>query len=495
MHTKNKLQLKHTGKHIKIKTDVNYVWFDNAIQTQAESGFNRDFNRENRTRNLYLNNAIEYEFSSKIGAVAKTSYKSEDYRIQSFFETDDSDIAAFIGRSIDESVYELNQINDHKETQFVQDIRLNLKSSWGNHFFGYRWRYNQLENSKNTNFSNQFDFEFNNPNQSLDYRLHNGIYSYQNAFGELSVNTDLTLSEMEFPFGETREKDYFFQYSLALNYDFSETASLDFMGSKSLGNFPLEKIIGGSYFQNFQTIFLPSQFLEPFFNTTYTLSYFKNFRSRNFEIDAAVLHGISENLNNQTFSNKLILQTADQLQSSYTAYSVKFKKTLGQTKLILEPEMLNNSFQYLVAGNLQTNKSHRYLLGFKVDTGIFEFLDTNLLSKYSHFEFENVTDDFQDTFNFLTNSITLKSKLMSDQLLMALGFKSVYFLQSKDQFNHLDFVLRKKTQTNWSFFLSISNLLNAKKFQTRDFNQAVFTSTENSVFERYLNLGIAYKFK
>ncbi|MFN2261116.1 MAG: hypothetical protein ABR595_03515 [Psychroflexus sp.] len=55
--------------------------------------------------------------------------------------------------------------------------------------------------------------------------------------------------------------------------------------------------------------------------------------------------------------------------------------------------------------------------------------------------------------------------------------------------------MRKKTKTNWSFFLSISNLLNANSFETRDFNQAVFTSTENAVFERYFNIGVEYKFK
>ena len=495
LQTKNKIQLKHTSENLKIKSDVNYVWFDNSIQNQALSDFDRNFNRTNKTNSFYINNSIEYKFSNKLGAIAKTSFKTEDYRIQTLFETDDEDIASFIGRSIDDEIFSLNQINDNTEKQFVQTLKFNLKTSWGNHIFGYRFRNNSLENIKTSDIQDQLDFEFNNTKQTLRYKLHNGIYSYQNSFDKLSINTELTLSEIEFPFGFNKKKDYFFQYNVSLNYDSSDTSHLDFMLSETLGNFPLDKLMGGSLFLDFQTVFQPSQFLEPFFNTTYTLSYFKNFRKRNLEISFAVLRGSSENLNNQIFTNKLILQQANQLESSYNAFSSKFKKKLIKTEFILEPEVLNNNFQFTFNNELQESKSRRYLLGLKINTPLFKFVDINILSKFSHFEFKNTSTDFKNNFTFFTNRVTLKSKLFDEKLLFAILYKNVYFTETENQFNHLDLAVRKKIDTNWSFFLSLSNLFNADVFETRDFNQSIFTSSENNIFERYFNIGVEYKFK
>lgn len=495
LQTKNKIQLKHTSKNLKIKSDVNYVLFDNSIQNQALSDFDRDFKRTNKTNSFYINNSIEYKFSNKVGAVAKTSFKTEDYRIQTLFETDDEDIASFIGRSIDDEIFSLNQINDNTEKQFVQTLKFNLKTSWGNHFFGYRFRNNSLENTKASNIQDQLDFEFNNAKQKLRFQSHNGIYSYQNSFGKLSVNSEFTFSEIEFPFDVNRKKNNFFQYNVSLNYNFSDTSNLDFMLSKSLGDYPLGKVVSGNRFKDFQTVFEPNRSLNPYFNTTYTLSYFKNFRERNIEIDAAILSGTSENLNNQIFSNKLILQQADQLKSSYIAFSSKFKKKLSETEFILEPEVLSNKYQFMINDKLQKSKSRRYLLGLKVNTPIFKFLDTNILSKYSRFEFRNTSTDFKNNFIFLTNRVALKSKLFKENLLLAILYKNVYFIDTEDQFNHFDLAVRKKTDTNWSFFFSLSNLFNASVFETRDFNQAIFTSTRNNIFERYFNIGLEYKFK
>ncbi|MGO2102289.1 MAG: carboxypeptidase-like regulatory domain-containing protein [Psychroflexus halocasei] len=495
LHSKNKIQLKHTNKNLKIKSDLNYVWFDNNIQNQALTYFDRHFNKANKTNSFYLNNSIEYRLSDKLGTISKTSYKLEKYNIETLFETDDQEIASYIGQSINDEVFSLNQFNNNTEKQFVQSLKLNLKTSWGNHSLGYRFRHNSLENIKTTNLQDQIDFEFNSKTQRLPYQLHNGIYNYQNSLDKLSVNTELKLSKVEFPFGENKKKDYFFQYNLSLNYDLSETSNLSFMLSEELGDFPLNQATDGFFFIDYQTVFQPNNFLEPYFNTTYTLSYFKNFRKRKIEIIAAVLNGLSENLNNQIFSNKLILQQANQLKSSYFAFSSKFKKNLDKVEFIVEPEVLNNNSQFIFNNELQESESKRYLLGLKINTPLFEFIDINILSKFSHFEFRNKSTDFKNNFTFFTNKIALKSQLLNKKLLLAVLYKNVYFKDTDNQFNHLDLAIRKKTDTNWSFFFSLSNLLNADIFETRSFDQALFTSSNNNIFKRYFNMGIQYKFK
>lgn len=494
LQSKNKIQLKHTTQKLKIKTDLNYLWLDNQINNQAISDFDRKFNRNNKTNNFYLNNSIEYKFTNKIGSIIKTSYKTENYTIATLFNTNDNDIASFIGQSINQEIFSLNQVNENHEKQFIQVLKLNYKSNWGNHFLAYQLQRRSLENKMTTQIDDD-NFDFNSLEQSLGYNVHNGIYTYQNSFGNLSLSTDLTLSQARFPYGNSNQNDVFFQYNSNLNYDFSRDSNISLMVSEELGSFPLNKIIGGFYFSDFQTVFEPTQFLEPFFNTTYTLSFYKNIKKRKLEINAAVLKGISENLNNQIFSNKLILQQANQLQSKYTAFSATIKKKYYKTKFILEPEMLNNSFQFIVNEQLQENESQRYLLGLKINTPIFKNLDANILSKYSRFEFQNTSTDFTNNFTFLTNRIALKSKFINEQLLIALLYKNTYFTETKDHFNHLDLMLRKKTKTNWSFFVSISNLFNATIFETRDFNQSVFAINRNMIFERYVNLGVEYKFK
>lgn len=492
--SKNKLQLKHTTDNLKIKTDLNYVWFDNQINNFALSDIKRSFDRTNKTNNFYFNNSIEYKFTKKLGAIMKTSYKTDNYDVATLFETDDNDIASFIGQSINDEVFFFNQQNKNEEKQFVQVLKFNYKTNWGNHFLGYRFQNNSLETTMKTDIEDD-NFDFNSPRQNLRYRLHNGIYTYQNSFDKLSVFTSLMISQIRFPYGANDKKDYFFQYNTKLNYDFNQNSNLNLMASETLGNFPLNKIIGGSFFSDFQTVFQPNQLLEPFINKTYTLSFFKNVKKHNLQIDAAILNGISDNLNNQLFSSKLILEQANQLRSKYTAFSSTFKKKYNRTEIILEPEILNNSFQFIFNDELQKNKSQRYLLGLKINTPIFKYLDTNILLKYSQFEFTNTTTDFKNNFTFLTNRIALKSKFLDEKLLIAILYKNVFFTQSNTHYNHLDFALRKKTKNNWSFFISLSNILNANVFETRDFNQSVFTISRNKIFERYINLGVEYKFK
>lgn len=492
--SKNKIQLKHTSDKIKLKTDLNYIWFENNLDNLNRSQNQNDFQNKHNSNSMFFNNSLEYVFSKKTGLISNISFSDENYVLNNNLQTDNLNVANFLGSSILQSLFSFNQINSNTERNFVSELKINQKSNFGNHFFGYKYMSNSLQNEKKSSNSTDLNFDFLNPRQKLSYNTNSLLYNYQNSIGLFILNANMELSKIEIP--DVITKPSYFQYNVNIIFSPNESSNFTLIASNNVGKFPLEKTLNGLYLSNFQTIFEPSLGLTPTNNEIYSIAYFKIFKEFKVEITSAILHGKARNLDNQSFLNDIILQQANQLDNSYTAFSTTFVKNFKKLpfKITFEPEILNNKSNFIFENIIRENFSERYLLGLKIDSKLKGNFDFNYFSKYSHFIFKNDLSDFKNNLEFISNSITLKSNFFNKSLIVMSTYRNVYFFSNKDNFSNLDFSVSKRTN-KINFSLMLSNLFNANQFITKDFNQVIFTENENAVFSRFINFGIEYKFK
>lgn len=490
--SKNKIQLKHTSDKIKLKTDLNFTWFENKLVNVNKDQNSNDFVSKHNSSNIYFNNSFEYVLTKKTGLVSNTSFSNENYKLDNNLQTTNPNIANYLGSSIAQSLFTFNQLSANKEQNFITELKINQKTNWGSHFIGYKYFSNSLQNEKKSINSTATNFDFLNPKQKLFYDTNSLIYNYQNSIGLFVFNTNLELSQVHIP--NIKTKSNYFQYNTNVVFSPNESTNLTLIASNNLGKFPLEKITNGLYLSNFQTVLMPSLDLMPTYNSTYSLTYFKLLKDFKLEINSAILYGKAQNLDNQIFTNDVIIQSANQLNTIYTAFSTTLIKNFKKfpIKITVEPEILNNQSNFIFNNKIQKNFSERYLLGLKIDSKIKGNYDFNYFSKYSKFVFKNDINDFKNNLEFLSNSLTAKTNFLNKSLIFISTFRNVYFFSSKDNFSNLDISVSKKTK-NLNFYVVLSNLLNTNKFITKDFNQVIFTANENVVFERYINFGIEYK--
>lgn len=492
--SKNKIQLKHTSDKIKLKTDLNYTWFENKLNNLNLNQNINDFASQHNSNNIYFNNSFEYVFNKKTGLVSNISFSNENYNINNNLQTTNSNVANFLGSSISQPLFLFNQSSINTEQSFITELKINQKTNWGNHFIGYKYFSNSLQNEKKSSNSKNSIFPFLNPKQELFYNINSILYSYQNSIGLFAVNTNFELSKIQVSNIDT--KSNYFQYNTNIVYSPNETSNFTLIASNNLGKLPLEKMVNGLFLSSFQTIFNPTFNLKPTYNQIYSVSYFKSLNEFKLEINSAILYGKAQNLDNQTFSNDIIIQNANQLSNSYTAFSTTLTKNFKKFpfKIILEPEILNNQSDFIFNNQTRKNFSERYLLGLKIDSKLKGNYDFNYFSKYSKFIFKNDINDFQNNLEFISNSITLKTNFIDKSLILIGTFRNVYFFNNKDNFSNLDFSISKKTK-NLNFYFVLSNIFNTNNFTTKDFNQVIFTSNENVVFSRFINFGVEFKFK
>lgn len=493
--SKNKIQLKHTSDKIKLKSDLNYTWSENSLNNSNKDQYINNFGSKHNSSNVYFNNSFEYLINSSTGLVSNTSFSNENYKLNNNLQTNDSTIANYLGSSISQALYSFSQLSFNTEQNFNTELKLNKKTNWGNHFVGYKYFASLLENEKKSLNTDLENFVFLNPKQKLSYFVNSILYNYQKSIGLFEINTNFELSQITLPNKKT-DSNYYFQYNINIVYSLNQTSNIILLASNNLGKLPLEKMTNGLYLSDFQTIFEPSLNLKPVFNTSYSIAYFKILKDLNLELISAILYGNSKNTDNQTYNSNILTQNANQLNSSYVAFSntitKKFKKF--PLKIILEPEILNNKSSFIYNNEIKENISKRYLLGLKIDSKFKRNFDFNYFSKYSKFVFQNNINDFNKRLEFLSNSINIKTNFLNKSLILMSSFRNVYFIENKNNFSFMDISITKKVK-NLKYYLILSNILNANKFITNDFNQVIFTTNENTVFSRYINFGIEYKMK
>lgn len=492
--SKNKIQLKHTSDKIKLKIDFNYSWFKNKLVNKNKDQNSNDFASKYDSSNFYLNNSFEYVFSKKVGLISNVSLSNENYNIDNNLQTTDLNLANFLGSSLSESLFFFNQKSFNREQNFITELKIIQKTNWGNHVIGFKYYSNFLYNNKISINSTDTNFDFLNPKQKLYYDSNSLLYNYQKSIVKFVINANLELSQVHFP--NNKISANYFQYNINVVYSPNEFTNMTLIAARNLSKYSLEKTINGLYLSNFQIVFEPSIDLTPTYNDTFSLTYFKLFKDYKLEINSAILYGKAQNLDNQFYQNYVIVQKADQLASSYTAFSTTLIKNFKNFpfKITFEPEILNNQSDFIFNNQIKKNFSERYLFGLKIETKFKGNFDLNFISKFSKFVFKNNLNDFKNDLEFLSNSLTVKTNFLDKSLIFMSTFRNVYFFSNNNNFSNLDISISKKIK-NLNLHLILSNLLNTNKFITKDFNQVLFTTNENVVFGRYISFAVEYKIK
>jgi hypothetical protein len=491
VNSKNKIQLKHTNSKLKINSDFNYVFTNTLNNTLVNNSNNNDYKIEQNNNDLYFNNSIEYAFSDKLGVTSNFSYSKENYIIYNNLSTNNSAILDYLELTDNDIFFQSNKNN---YSLLNNSLYFTYRTGiFGIHSFGFKQLNQVLDNLKKSNVNSFNTFEVNTFEAKQNGLTHKILLPFDKFnFSLLSEYTFFEFPTLVEGIYNKTKKEYY-QYDFNATYDINVSTNLTFIINNKLDYFPLQKTTFGNYLFDFQTIFIPNQAINPYYNKTLSLVYNKVFKNKK-EIEIAYLNGISNNLNNQSFNNGLFFLESNQLKSSYhalsTIYKHKFKKIPLQA--VVEPEFLINTSEFITNNKIETTSSNRYLLGLKLNYSVNKIVSINYFPKYSYFVFSNSQSDNNRIFNFLSNTVNLKLFFLEEKLMLNLNHKQVNFFQTKTNFNNFDFNIVYKN-ANTRYFLEISNIFNSNNFTTQELNQNILNINNNSVFSRYVNFGFEFK--
>jgi len=487
--SKNKLQIKHTSDKIKLKSDVNYVFFDQRLQNSVLDISNQNyFLKKHYLNNFYLNNKLEYSITSKIGFTSELSYSNEKFDVNTFFITDNTLINTYLGVS-----ETFNQQNKNTQTQFNKVLKFSYETNrFGTHFFGYKYHNNELENEKIANA-----LLFNAPDRKYSSSGHSIVYNSFWAPLSFRIRSELEYAFIKFPISENfiyskNEKPYF-QYSLNVQYDLpgSKYGFLSHIERK-VDVFPLHKTTLGNILSDFHSVFITSQHIEPYYNTTYSLS-FSNRSQKKEKLYIGYSGATSNNVNNQSYSNGLILTESDQLSSNLNTLYIELKRRFSNNFSIgiIENNEISSS-KFLYNGNPEKATSYALKGGVEMNYNPNEIINFTFYPRYSYFIFTNSTTNKSSTFDFITNNIVLDSYFLEEKLKVGVSYKQVNFLKSKSDFNNFDITVVYKTE-KYRYFITLNNIFDSKNFITQDLDNNFLSINNNQVFSRYINFGFELK--
>lgn len=191
----------------------------------------------------------------------------------------------------------------------------------------------------------------------------------------------------------------------------------------------------------------------------------------------------------------MIFVNADQLRTNLDVLSVSYKgKIKGiPLKYTIVPELLMNASEVYFNSEIKKTTAQRYMADVILNYNINNKFAIEYQSKYSHFMFKNNIQHSNETkFDFWSNKIQFNLYLLDDKFKSSIGYRQVNFMQNNTNFNNLDFNLVYKTE-KMRYFLQVNNIFNSKYFITQDLNHALLDISVNSVFARYINLGLEFR--
>lgn len=481
--SKNKIQLKHTSDKLKINSDANFVYAKQRIWNQITETAETDFKKNHQAKDRYFNNKIEYLFSDSFGVSETLSFSREQYDIEPWLTTENSEILDYFNLSFGDAFY---QLHTTKETVLNNIIEFTyLGKSLGNHSLGYQYTKNNLENEKHSNIS---DFTASFYKYYSD--SHTLFYIGSLLLGPVYTQVTLKNAFIDFPFETQRKRESYFQYDAKITYDVGLQTNLSLASSRLVSLYPLQKTVEGKLLTDFQTVFVPSQQINPYYNTNYSAVFNKVFHRRG-ELTLAYVYGESENLDAQYFQNDMIINQAEQLSNQIHLISTQFERRFPSINFSakLEPELILSTSEFLNESTIENSKAYQYLLGLKLGYKLNDYFHFNYYPKYSYFVFDNsLKTSANRYFDFLTNYFSVNSYLFESALKLGLNYKQVNFLKTHSDFNNFNFKAVYKTEKH-RYFIELNNLLNSRSFITEDLNHTLLNVNTNRVFGRFINFG------
>jgi hypothetical protein len=490
VNAKSKLQLKHTSSRFKLTTDLNFTYRDSYNENRVVATSLYEFLGASEQTNTYLNNIAEYEINSKLGLTSTFAFKNGNESYITTLSSDDASLESSLG-----VISPFQQTQNTTISEFIKSFFATYKSGlFGIHTVGVTYskeRYRGLKDAAQVQFSSLGEQQLRSTQSTIFHKLYF-------SSGKLSLQYGQDFTWFTFPALQTESQGnvtkFFYENTGGLSYDFSNNSGLSASYSAQLDYFPFKKLIAGQELLDFQTVYVPSVDISPFFNRNVSLDYFSS-PFKNIQIDAAIVFGESNNVNNQIATTGNIAVTANQLQSRYVLFSTTLKQQFSNSSLVItyEPEFISNNQEFINDNEIGKIQANRYFMGVKASYVIAKNISIFYYPKYSFFEFKSSRTDNSQQFDLLSNSFNIQADFFSEKFRTKIEFRQVNFLQSNDSFNNLgvEFIYKNK---NFRTFARLQNGLNSKSFIIQDFNQNILSQSFNEVFGRYINFGLEYKF-
>lgn len=482
--SKNKIQLKHSSKNMKINSDLNFTYLDQDNKSLAESHVINDWFKNHKNKDWYHTTKIEYLITDKLGVSEVFGFSKENYSTYTHLNSS----SEYWLNLIDSG--KVSQRAENTKTAILNTIQLTYKTKkFGRHYLGYEYEKHSLKNYQLSNLENfESDFSENLTN------THSATYKGEVFVGALFFNYGIKYSNIEYPAALDKHKSKsLFQYDLSSTYNSGEKSYFNLSFSHKLNVFPLDKIINANNIMDFNMIFVPESNLEPNRNISLRTSLYKEYNNRDI-LRVAYLYGKSNFLNHQTVQDGIIFNHANQLMSDTHSFNPSYNKVFSRWNLAssFAPSFFRYSSEYLADGEINKISSNRYSLHFSVDYEFNDWLEVSYSVSYKHILFKNINENYSKKFNFISNQLSLTSYLFDEKLKIETGFRQVDFLQNRDSFKNLTIKTVYKAEKT-RFFLELSNLFDNKNFITQELENSILNLNNNRVFGRFINFGVEMK--
>ncbi|MBD0404951.1 hypothetical protein [Flammeovirga sp. EKP202] len=503
--TKNKIEYRYDADSIKVKTNANFVF--NNLESQhsditPENNYLTDFN--NSDIQFYQNAIVEVLTKPGIGIQWKGNYAFVKENNDITLKHDDERYGIYLQDEDNNTLYDFTQNRLNRNQNFIQQLSFNYKSRFGNFTAGYLFLHNASEikkegKNKDNELINTSLFTAN--SSELKYLQHTPYIEYyfrQNWFNiDLKAGyNSITYTDQNF----VNQQKNLFELKGRLDIDVFKLFNTSVSYKQFPSSYILSNVAKGLNLKNFNTVYAPPiHEYSPQLDQVIDINIYKNFAQYQFNVSMGTLIGKSFNGNiNDLSFYPFITQVGGQLPTSYQIGYLTLEKRFSDVPLffVLEPAFLFNETTNSTIESEFKNESKRYIVKFE-NSSAFKKIPYNydLMCRYSQFHFQTESSNASDTQEMLQLRLKNNFYLFNRSVAFSPFVDYILFYNSSDASNlNLGGEVRYSKQ-NFSIFLEAYNLTNSTEFIMQQLDPSVYVVSQQSVFGRYLKVGLEVKLK
>jgi len=508
--SKNKLDFRLDKNKLKARLDLNAVIFKNTntvVNSETRLGLNYDFSDVHNSQAFYQNLLVEYKFNPKLGLQFKASHS---YIEATRTKTLRHNNPLYVGIFYDENnapVYDFAQETVSQATNFISGIMVQYRGKLGAINTGIRFQGRGLTAGKNgfhvaDSVSSTTVPLFTGARGRLNFQKWTPFIKHRITAGSFTFDNEVRLARMSYPNPTNGQKSQQqIEFKLGVNYSPGSFNYINIALSRQVSSYPMQKLIEGYDISGFQAIAIPNRYVfSPTQEYTLEILAAKEFAPIGLLLDPAILYGRTQNTDRFLFStDPVIITEYDQLQAEYWALSFPFRKSFKKLPMVIifEPEGLINQMQNLdSAGTSYQTRTTRVLMGLKLNTDFNNlWFDFNLYPKYTAFIFGNPYFNTSRKLEMFAVNFTAKIDLFDEKLLLTPAIRAVTFVGNvAADFTNISIKIAGPAG-KFYWFVVADNLLNSTGFVIERIFPTYAMLETNSVFARFVKLGLEYKFK
>jgi hypothetical protein len=506
--SKNKIELRYDQEKIKGKLNLNLFLADKSFTSDnldSVQGLNYDFSNQTFPTNIYNNLLLEYAPNQKLGFQLKSSYSHMYAEQDQLLIHNDSSYGDVLFDLESNKVFNFSQLSESQEQLFIIEGLAKYRSGIGAIAIGANVIDNTIKGykeAKDNSSSLQVPL-FTAPKFKLSYSKTSPFLEHSISFSKFLLNSRIGYATLLFPSEAVNQnsRSRMVEYRSSLSANFGSWTNLNLTLSKEFAPFQFAKLLPGYQLSNYQNVMISG--VNPISAVPQQLASFSSsifVKSINTRFEQALLHGRIENANEFQFSTANYIPIIyNQLNSYYTIVSLPIIKDFNKFRIhtTLEPEVILRSeenvdprgFNYLVNTDIR-------LLGLKLRSS-FRTSPINFLlyPKYTRLIFSNTLSDGENVQDMFASNLSAKIDLFKEKLLFtpSLQLVNFYGLQTSEFINASLNLEMSFDQFHW--FFSAYNIFNNKEFVRQSVFPAYFIDERSGVFQRYIKVGLEFKFK